>query len=135
MSNPGKHHGSCICGDVHFEAMVDASKGSRCNCSACTKLGHTGSVLKPADFTLLSDASKLASHSRMPEIALRYFCARCHAYCFSRGHLPQLGGDFVSINLNCIDDFDLALTELVYWDGRHDNWQAGTRPQAWPVKA
>lgn len=135
MSNLSKHHGSCICGDVHFEALVDASKGSRCNCSVCTKLGTTGSVIKPDAFTLLSDESKLAAHSRMPEIALRYFCARCHTYCFSKGHLAEVGGDFVSVNLNCIDDFDLSLADLVYWDGRHDNWQAGTRPRPWPVRA
>ena len=44
-----------------------------------------------------------------------------------------LGGDFVSVNLNCLDSFDPATVKTIYWDGRHDNWQAGPRDQPWPV--
>jgi hypothetical protein len=135
MTNTTKHHGSCLCGDVHFEVELDLAKGSRCNCTLCTKLGATGSLLKPADFTLLSPESTLASFTRTPEIGRRFFCARCHIYCFGKGHLEILGGDFVSVNLNCIDGFDVAQAELIHWDGRHDNWNAGPRPAPWPVAA
>ena len=45
------------------------------------------------------------------------------------------GGEFVSISLNTLDDHDLGTTELGYWDGRHDNWQAGMRPTPWPTNA
>jgi len=51
------------------------------------------------------------------------------------GHLDVLGGDYVSINLNSLDDFDLSRTQLAYWDGRHNNWQAGPRSTPWPVSA
>ncbi len=44
-----------------------------------------------------------------------------------------MGGDYVSINLNAIDDIDVAELPLVYWDGRHNNWYAGTRATPWPV--
>ncbi|HVK77310.1 MAG TPA: GFA family protein [Kofleriaceae bacterium] len=128
-----KHHGSCFCGDVQFEVELDLSKGSKCNCTVCTKTGATGTNVKPAAFTLLSEESKLASFTRNPEFGRRFFCARCHIFCFGKGHLEVLGGDFVSINLNCIDDFDVSKTELIHWDGRHDNWQAGPRPTPWPV--
>ena len=130
-----KHHGTCLCGDIQFEVELDLSKGSQCNCTLCTKLGATGSLVKPADFTLLSPESALASFSRTPQIGSRFFCARCHIYCFGKGHLEVLGGDFVSVNLHCIDGFDLARTELVHWDGRHDNWSAGPRPSRWPIAA
>lgn len=130
-----KHHGSCFCGDVSFEVEVDLAQGSRCNCTICTKLGPVGSIVKPAAFTLLSPEAGLASYSRMPELGMRYFCARCHVYCFGRGHLAELGGDFVSVNLNCIDGFDVSQVALVYWDGRHDNWTAGPRPSPWPIAA
>lgn len=130
-----KHHGTCLCGDVRFEVEVDASKGSQCNCTPCTKLGATASLVKPAAFHLLTDEAALASFSRAPEVGSRYFCARCHVFCFSKGHLEMLGGDFVSVNLNCLDDFDVSKTELVHWDGRHDNWEAGPRPSRWPVAA
>ena len=130
---PTKHQGSCHCGDVRYEVELDPSQGTRCNCTICTKLGVTGAMVKPAAFTLLSDEAKLASYSRMPEIASRYFCARCHVLCFGKGHLAELGGDFVSVNLNTLDDHDLATTTIGYWDGRHDNWQGGLRPTPWPI--
>lgn len=135
MSNITRHHGSCFCGDVQFEAELDLTRGSRCNCTICTKLGVVGSIVKPAAFTLLSAESTLGTFTRTPEIGTRFFCARCHIYCFSKGHLDILGGDFVSVNLNTIDGFDVTRTELVYWDGRHDNWQAGPRPTPWPIEA
>jgi hypothetical protein len=135
MSNITKHHGSCLCGDVRFEVELDLSKGSRCNCTACTKIGAIGSIVKPAAFTRLSPESSLSSFSRVPEVGNRFFCARCHVYCFGTGHLEILGGDFVTVNLNCIDDFDVTKTELVHWDGRHDNWNAGPRPSPWPLAA
>ncbi|HVV84399.1 MAG TPA: GFA family protein [Kofleriaceae bacterium] len=132
---PTKHQGSCHCGDVRYEVVLDASKGTRCNCRICTKLGTTGSIVKPEAFTLLSDEANLATYTRHPEIGCRYFCKRCHVMCFSKGHLAQLGGDFVGINLNTLDDIDPGSLALSYWDGRHDNWQAGVRPTPWPIAA
>jgi hypothetical protein len=61
------------------------------------------------------------------------FCERCGIQVFVRGSLPELGGEYVSINVNCIGDIDLAKSKVVYWDGRHDNWQAGSRDTPWPV--
>jgi hypothetical protein len=80
-------------------------------------------------------AEGAAAGSRSRTRRARAICARCHSYCFGKGHLDMLGGDFVSVNLNCIDGFDVSKTELVHWDGRHDNWQAGPRPSPWPVAA
>jgi hypothetical protein len=45
----------------------------------------------------------------------------------------MLGGDFVTVSLSCIDDFDVSKTQLIHWDGRHDNWGAGPRATPWPV--
>ncbi len=47
----------------------------------------------------------------------------------------MLGGDFVSVNVNTLDDHDPSTTAVTYWDGRHDNWQAGARPTPWPITA
>jgi hypothetical protein len=54
---------------------------------------------------------------------------------YGRGFLAEVGGDFVSVNLNCVDDLDLTQLPIIYWDGRHNNWQAGPRPTPWPVHA
>lgn len=132
---PAKHSGGCHCGDVRYEVTVDIRAASACNCTICTKLGVLSAIVKPEAFKLLSDEAKLASYSRMPEIANRFFCARCHVLCFGKGHLAELGGDFVSVNLNTVDDFDSSVANIAYWDGRHDNWHAGTRPTPWPVSS
>lgn len=135
MTNTTQHHGSCFCGDVKFEVECDPSQGSRCNCTLCTRLGAVGSIVKPAAFKLLSDPSKVASFTRTPEIGNRFYCARCHTYCYGEGHLEVLGGDFVSVNLNCVEGFDETRATIIHWDGRHDNWSAGPRPSRWPVDA
>lgn len=101
----------------------------------CVRLGAATSIVKPEAFELKSDDAKLASFTRFPEIGTRFFCARCHVFVFSRGHLKELGGDFVSVNLNTIEGFDPSEATFDYWDGRHDNWQAGTRDRPWPVRA
>jgi len=46
-----------------------------------------------------------------------------------------VGGDYVSINLNCIDDLDPNELNVSYWDGRHNNWHAGPRSTPWPISA
>ena len=132
---PKNHQGGCHCGDVRYGVEVDVGQATRCNCDICTKLGVTGAIVKPAVFELLSGEEHLATYTRTPEIGTRYFCKRCHVFCFSRGHLEFLGGDFVSVNLNTLDGFDAGLAPVVYWDGRHDNWNAGPRPTTLPVNA
>jgi hypothetical protein len=47
--------------------------------------------------------------------------------------LEEAGGDYVSVNLNCMDDIDANQLELHYWDGRHNNWHAGARGTPWPI--
>jgi hypothetical protein len=65
----------------------------------------------------------------------RYFCKTCGILCFLRGHLDVLGGDYVSINLNTLDEVELTNVKVEYWDGRHDNWMAGSRAVPWPMFA
>jgi hypothetical protein len=133
--SPSKHSGGCHCGVVRYEAEVDPATGSMCNCSVCTKLATVGAIVKPAAFRLIRGEDALASYVWGHKIGERKFCKHCGTHCFGTGHLEQLGGDYVSINLNTLDDFDLSKIQLAYWDGRHDNWQAGLRPAPWPVTA
>lgn len=132
--NTKKHTGSCHCGAVKFEVTVDATKGGRCNCSICTKLNAIGAITKPDALVVLSGESELSSYAWGQRVSTRYFCKHCGIYLFSRGHLPELGGDFAGVNLTALDEIDPVDIELTYWDGRHDNWDAGPRSTAWPIR-
>jgi hypothetical protein len=131
--------GSCHCGHVRFAVSVDLAEpgkgGARCNCSVCTKTGVTGCLVAPDAFELMDGVDALAFYEWGPKVAKRYFCRECGVHCFGRGHLAEVGGDFVSVNLNCLDTLDPSLLDVVYWDGRHDNWQAGSRKTPWPIHA
>jgi hypothetical protein len=130
---PTAHTGSCHCGAVRFQAELDLSKGgTRCNCSVCTKLGITGALVKPAAFKLVAGGENLSTYQWGAKIGTRHFCKLCGVFVFVAGHLPEVGGDFVSVNLNCLDEVDVDLLPVIYWDGRHDNWDAGPRSTPWP---
>jgi hypothetical protein len=135
MTTPTQHAGGCHCGAVRFEVELDASTGTMCNCTICTKLATVGAIVKPAAFRLVSGEAELSTYEWGGRVGQRKFCKHCGVHCFAPGHLDALGGDYVSVNLNCLDDFDLSRIQLAYWDGRHNNWQAGMRPTPWPVSA
>lgn len=132
-TNAKKHTGGCHCGDVRFEVSVDATNAGRCNCSICQKIAFLGAMVKPSDFTLLTEESKLSAYEWGGKISRRFFCKNCGVHCFGRGFLEQLGGNYVSVNVNCLDDVDPATVKVIYWDGRHNNWEAGPRAEPWPV--
>jgi hypothetical protein len=128
------HKGSCHCGAVKFEVEVDTSRGSRCNCSICTKTAIASSIAKPDALRVTEGEEHLASYAWGAKVGTRYFCKHCGIHCFGRGELEALGGAYVSVNLNALDDVDVgADVEIGYWDGRHNNWYAGLRKQPWPI--
>lgn len=126
--------GSCHCGAVRYEVTGDIAKGNRCNCSVCTKTNTTNFIVKPDAFKLTAGEDNLSVYEWGPKISKRFFCKTCGVHCFGRGFLAEVGGDFVSVNMNTLDDVELTAIELIHWDGRHDNWQAGPRPNAWPIE-
>jgi len=129
-----RYSGGCHCGAVRYEVTVDASHGGRCNCSICTKVAQLGAMVKPAAFKLVSGEESISKYVWGGKISTRHFCKHCGVHCFGAGHLAELGGDFVSINLNTLDDIDPSEVEVVHWDGRHNNWQAGPRLTPWPIE-
>ena len=130
---PGLHKGSCHCGAVRFEVTFDPGKATRCNCTVCTKTAVTSAPVKPGAFRLLTGQENLGEYVWGGKISTRFFCKTCGVQCFGKGHLAELGGDFVSVYLNLLDDIDLKDVEVSYWDGRHNNWQAGARSAPWPI--
>ncbi|MCP3098034.1 GFA family protein [Myxococcus sp. K15C18031901] len=133
--NLKKHVGGCHCGAVRFECEVDLSQPlNRCNCTVCTKMGGTTTQVPPKTLRVISGEAHLGDYRVGASVNYRKFCQRCGVQCFGGGYVEVLGGDFATINVGCLDGVDLALLSIQYWDGRNDNWEAGSRPQPWPLQ-
>ena len=130
MAEPRNHTGSCHCGAVRFEVVVDASSGTRCNCTVCTKTHVTGARATPGALTVTQGREDLGGYKT--QHATRHFCKHCGVQLYGDGYVEEIGGDFLSVNLNALDDIDHSKVKVAYWDGRHDNWQAGMRDAPWP---
>jgi hypothetical protein len=120
------YHGSCRCGKIRYETDIDLAAGTgKCNCTYCWKLRWWGAKASPGDFRL--NAGQEATRFGFPtdKPITRALCADCGVIPFGWGHIPEVGGDFVSINLACLDDLEpaeLIAAPVTYMDGKADNW-------------
>ena len=120
------YRGSCHCGAVTFEADIDLSQGTgKCNCSICWKTRNWGVTIKPDAFRKLTGHDNLTTYQFNTKSGYHAFCKTCGVRPYGWGNVPQIGGEYVSINLAALDDLDPA--ELVeapvkLADGRNNNW-------------
>lgn len=122
-----RHHGSCHCGAVKFACELDLATGtSRCNCSICGKSRFWKAIVLARDFTLVQGEEQLADYQFGSGNIHHRFCMVCGVKVFGTGHLEAIGGDFVAVNVACLDDASaavLAAAPVSFEDGRNGHWE------------
>ena len=107
-----------------YEADIDSDKvTNNCYCSICTnpalRRDQTGSV----------SASHWGGRAQRLLVRFREWASsvlwRCVVRAFGRGHIEQIAGDFVSIQLCTLDDptpVELIGAPVRYANGREHSW-------------
>lgn len=121
------YKGGCHCGAVRYEADMDLSKGTlRCNCSMCRKTRAWLVGIGGEDFRLLKGEDALSDYQFGSKNIHHLFCKHCGVKSFGRG-TGQGGKPMVAVMLSTVDDLsdaDLASLQVMYVDGRNDNFGA-----------
>lgn len=113
-----KYEGGCHCGRVKFEVEASIDSGMSCNCSICSKKGHILAFAPEANFKLLSGEDSLSDYVFNKKVIHHLFCKNCGVSSFGRATMPD-GTKMVSINLRCLDDFDLQSLPIHEYDGKN----------------
>jgi hypothetical protein len=112
------YQGGCHCGRVRYEVTGDFSQGFDCNCSICMKRGALWGFVKAPQFKLLQGDDALTDYQFGKKKIHHLFCQSCGVGSFSRGLAPN-GDETFAINLNCIDDIDVAALKQTPFDGKN----------------
>jgi hypothetical protein len=121
------YSGSCHCGAVKYQASIDLTRGTaKCNCTFCLKARAWKAFVQPAAFRLLDGADRLVSYHAHPQAPEKLHCAVCGVRTHERGNADYMGGEFVAVFVNTLDDAaadELVAAPVRYSDGLHNNWQ------------
>ena len=124
---PKTYTGSCHCSLITYTCTLDltTTPSSKCNCSICFKTRAWEFTVPPSSFTLSPTSIQHLTDYRFGEKAVQHlFCKVCGVRAFGRGEWKELG-EFVSVNVVCLEgisDEELVALEVVYRNGREDEW-------------
>jgi hypothetical protein len=109
--------GGCHCGAVRFEVLAPGEVEVReCNCSICRMTGYLHLIVEKERFRLLKGEDKLATYSFNTATAKHHFCSICGIKSF---YVPRSKPDGYSVNVRCLDDGQVRVTQVGLFDGLH----------------
>jgi hypothetical protein len=95
--------GSCLCGEISFEAQEISGMVFNCHCSRCRK-SH-GSAFATQVFAVRDSLKFIKDHDLLKEYdsvgGIRTFCSACGSRLMNYG---KDGGDYLSVAISAIDN-------------------------------
>jgi hypothetical protein len=117
MSDVRTYTGGCHCGNVRYEVTTKLEGAITCNCSICSKTGSRLSFVPAEQFKLLSGEDSLRDYQFNKKVIHNLYCTTSGIRSFARGKGPD-GKEMAAINVNCLDDVDLAQLPVQQYNGR-----------------
>ena len=110
-----RYSGSCHCGAVAFEVMVDAEELTSCDCSLCTKKNALMVRVPETALRFVRGEEALATYQWNTGRAKHHFCRHCGIYTF---HRKRIDPTSFGVNAFCLEGFDIAALPTRRADGR-----------------
>ncbi|PCI03346.1 MAG: aldehyde-activating protein [Hyphomicrobiales bacterium] len=114
--------GSCHCGEVEFEVVLDvplddpAMKLARCNCSLCRRRQVVMAAVPLSNLRVTKGEDKLTLYQWNTEVAKHYFCSVCGIYTH---HQRRSDPTVYGFNMACMDGVDpYGFGEIKVVDGQ-----------------
>ncbi|RUT95531.1 GFA family protein [Mesorhizobium sp. USDA-HM6] len=111
------YKGSCHCGKVAFEVEGELGGAVRCNCSICQRKGALLWAVPHGRLRLVAWGDDLGKYTFGNGSIVHRFCRTCGIHPFAED--ASRGSERSAyININCLEDVDLAAVQVFEFDGR-----------------
>lgn len=111
------YKGSCHCGKVAFEVDGELRGALRCNCSICARKGALLWAIPHDRLNLVAWGDDLGRYTFGKAQIAHRFCRTCGMHPFAED-VGEGSERSAYVNINCLDDVDIAGIEVVVFDGR-----------------
>ncbi len=127
---PRTYRGRCHCGGIEVEADLNIFEPAtpynvpmRCNCTFCRRRAAVTMLIPPSAFRVLKSETE-ARYEPKPEVGAFVFCGKCGVHVYGTGSMELLGGDFITVNLDVLEDIPRDRIDVAILDGRDESWTA-----------